>query len=283
VKIQIKNRWDFSVIFECEADSMKLAVELAVKSNADLSSADLRSADLRSADLRSADLSLADLSLANLRSADLRSADLSSANLRSADLSSANLRSADLSSANLSLANLRSADLSSANLSLANLRSANLRSANLSLANLRSANLSLANLRSADLSLANLRSADLSSANLSSANLSFIRDDIWAVLSCAPSEVEELRQALIDGKVDGSHYTGTCACLVGTIANVRGCSYENLGALKPNSSRASERFFMGIKKGDTPETNAVSKLALEWIDLWLFNMKNTFGKHETTL
>ena len=177
MKIQIKNRWDFSVIFECESDSMKLAVELAVSKKVDLSSANLRSA----------------------------------------------------------------------------------------------------NLRSADLSLANLSSANLRSANLRLEQQIFIRDDIWAVLSCAPSEVEGLRQALIDGNVDGSHYTGKCACLVGTIANVRGCSYEKLGALKPDSGRASERFFMGIKKGDTPETNKISKQALIWIDEWLFNMRRTFG------
>ena len=48
MKIQIKNRWDLSVIFECEADSIKLAVELAIKNKADLRSADLRSADLLS-------------------------------------------------------------------------------------------------------------------------------------------------------------------------------------------------------------------------------------------
>ena len=36
MKIQIKNCFDLSVIFECEADSMKLAVELAIKSGANL-------------------------------------------------------------------------------------------------------------------------------------------------------------------------------------------------------------------------------------------------------
>lgn len=193
MKIQIKNRWDFSVIFECEADSIKLAVELAVKIKANLS--------------------LADLSLA--------------------DLSSANLRSANLSSADLS---------------------------------------------SADLSLADLRSANLSSANLSLEEQIFIRDDIWAVLSCAPSEVEGLRKSLIEGRIDGSQYEGKCACLVGTIANVRGCGYKEISALHPNPRRASERIFMGINKGDTPETNKISKQVLIWIDEWLFNMKSTFGQ-----
>ncbi len=99
MKIEIKNRWSGNIIFSIETDTWKLAVEAAIKANADLRYADLRSADLRSADLRSANLRSADLSSADLRSADLRSADLRSADLRSADLRYADLRSADLSSA----------------------------------------------------------------------------------------------------------------------------------------------------------------------------------------
>ena len=133
----------------------------------------------------------------------------------------------------------------------------------------------------ANLSEANLSWADLSNANLSWADLSwadqhFIRDDFWAVLASAPFEIEGLRQALIEGKVDGSTYEGECACLIGTIANVRGVSRHNLGALKPNSSRPAERFFMGIKKGDKPETNVNSKLALQWLDEFVSNMKSAF-------
>jgi hypothetical protein len=100
--IEIKNRWDGSVIYAAEnAQDVRAAVLEAIKEKANLSSADLRSADLSSADLRSADLRSADLSYADLRSADLRSADLRSADLSSADLSSADLRSADLSYADL--------------------------------------------------------------------------------------------------------------------------------------------------------------------------------------
>jgi hypothetical protein len=106
VKIEIKNRYTGSVIFETEAVDLREAVVLAVKAKTDLSSADLRSANLSSADL-----SYANLRSANLRSADLSYADLSSADLRYADLSSANLSSANLRSANLRSADLRSADL----------------------------------------------------------------------------------------------------------------------------------------------------------------------------
>ncbi len=118
--------------------------------------------------------------------------------------------------------------------------------------------------------------ADLSEANLSEADLSVIRNDFWSVLLFATHEVAALRAALIDGKVDGSAYKGECACLVGTIANAKKCDVKELpNLIKPNADRPAERFFMGIKKGDTPETNPVSKLALEWIDIWLENTKGT--------
>ena len=49
MKIQIKNRLDGSIIFECEADSVKVVAKLALESGANLSSADLSSANLSSA------------------------------------------------------------------------------------------------------------------------------------------------------------------------------------------------------------------------------------------
>ncbi|MBU9446900.1 pentapeptide repeat-containing protein [Burkholderia multivorans] len=126
MKVEILNRWTLKVIFECEADSMKVAVELAFKQGANLSGADLRGANLSGADLRGAYLRGADLRDAYLRGADLRGAYLSDAYLRDAYLSDAYLRGADLSGANLSDAYLRGADLSGANLSDAYLRGANL-------------------------------------------------------------------------------------------------------------------------------------------------------------
>ena len=80
-------------------------------------------------------------------------------------------------------------------------------------------------------------------------------------------EATSLKQALIDGKVNGSQYEGECACLVGTIANIRHEKYTELGnGLVPNSSRPAERWFMGINKGDTPENNQISKITVEWIN-----------------
>ena len=93
IKIEIKNRWTGSVLFEYEKEenTVKDTVVEAVKRRADLEGADLEYADLRGADLIGADLEYADL-----RGADLRGADLIGADLIGADLEGADLRGADL-------------------------------------------------------------------------------------------------------------------------------------------------------------------------------------------
>ena len=88
MKITIKNLRGGN-IWLGEATSTLVAVELAVKSQANLSGADLSWAYLSRADLSGADLSGADLS-----GAYLSGADLSVANLRGANLSGANLSGA---------------------------------------------------------------------------------------------------------------------------------------------------------------------------------------------
>jgi hypothetical protein len=121
IKIQIKNRFTGSIIFESKKENN--TVSKAVKDYIEqeiskgLSYADLSNADLSNADLRNTDLSSADLSYANLSNADLRNTDLSYADLSNADLRNTDLRNTDLSYADLSYANLRNTDLSSADLS----------------------------------------------------------------------------------------------------------------------------------------------------------------------
>ena len=129
------------------------------------------------------------------------------------------------------------------------------------------ADLSDANLRDANLRDANLRGASLSGADLSGADLSGFKVDLFDVLMRAPNEIAGLRSALVEGRVDGSTYSGECACLVGTIANVRQASYGSLGnGLEPDGGRPIEQWFTNISKGDTPATNQCSKLAVEWLD-----------------
>jgi len=213
---------------------------------------------------------------ANLSGANLSGANLSDANLSDANLSGANLSGANLSDANLSDANLSGAYLSDANLSDANLRGANLRGAYLSDANLSGANLSDANLRGANLSGAYLSDANLRGANLRGAYLSGswdaeeaaeARKDLRSVLDVAPSEVPGLLAAVREGRVDGSVYSGKCACLLGTIAIVRGCDYRALG-IAPNADRPAEQWFMRIRPGHTPAISPAAKLVEEWILEW---------------
>ena len=88
MKISILNRFSASVVFEAdiENNTVKLTLELALKS----------SANLRGANLCGANLDDANLCGANLCGADLRGADLYGANLDGANLYGANLRGANL-------------------------------------------------------------------------------------------------------------------------------------------------------------------------------------------
>jgi uncharacterized protein YjbI with pentapeptide repeats len=160
VKIEIKSRWDSTILFTAEAASLLLALQAAIKSGADLYGADLYGANLYGADLSGANLYGANLSRADLSGATLYGANLSKADLYGANLSGANLYGATLSGADLSRANLSRADLYGADLSRANLYGATLYGDNLYGANLTGAHLS-----GADLSRANLYGADLSRVN----------------------------------------------------------------------------------------------------------------------
>ena len=132
-------------------------------------------------------------------------------------------------------------------------------------ANLRGADLGDANLRGANLGDADLRGANLGGANLGGANLGAFKADFFLVLLYAQPEVPALLAAIREGRVDGSTYAGECSCLVGTIATQRHVQAHELPEpIKPNSSRPAEQFFMCIRKGDTPETNNVSKIVEGW-------------------
>ncbi len=186
---------------------------------------------------------------ARTNGADLRGADLRGAVLSGAVLSGADLRGADLSGADLSGAVLSGADLSGADLSGADLRDAVLSDAVLS-------------------------DADLSGAVLSGAVLRSFKADLWLVLSSAQHEVHGLVSALREGRIDGSTYSGDCACLVGTIANVRGCPVSRL---ERDAGRPAERWFMMIKPGDRPGDDSGGGFAAKQALDWTLEFCRTFG------
>jgi uncharacterized protein YjbI with pentapeptide repeats len=237
LKIAINNRWTGSILFEYETEnnSIKKTVEEWIRKQL--------------------------------------SEGASFANLTDANLTFANLTDANLTRANLTRANLTRANLTDANLTDANLTFANLTDANLTRANLTRANLTRANLTDANLTDANLTDANLTRANLTRANLTPIKNDIFLVLLNAIPEIAFLKQNIIEGKIDGSVYEGDCACLNGTLYNgatkINGANEEivkgNLIKCR-NASRPAERFFIAIKKGDTPSTSQHSQLALQWVE-----------------
>ncbi|MEJ0093309.1 MAG: pentapeptide repeat-containing protein [Methylocella sp.] len=136
-------------------------------------------------------------------------------------------------------------------------------------ANLDGANLDGASLRGANLDGASLDGVNLRGASLIGANLRSVRADLYDILLRAIPEVPALLTALREGRVNGSTYEGECACLVGTIANVRQVYYDTLGLA--DSSRPVERWFLGINKGDTPENSQIAKITegmiVEFMDL----------------
>ena len=108
-------------------------------------------------------------------------------------------------------------------------------------------------------------SAVLRGADLRGADLRSFKADMWATLTENRAEVSGLIKALREGRINGSQYTGSCACLVGTIANVKGVDYS---ALTHSPDNPAERWFMMIREGDKPGDDtaggfAASK-ALEW-------------------
>ena len=134
-----------------------------------------------------------------------------------------------------------------------------------------------ADLRGADLRGADLRGADLTDAVLTDAVLTPIKDDFFAVLIRSLPEIGFLRKNIVEGNINGSTYDGDCACLSGTLANgakkhngpQMDIVVKNIMSCR-NASRPIERFFLNIAKGDTPETNQFSKLAMEWLDEFMF-------------
>ena len=114
--MEIKSRFDGKALFSFETDSLKVAVEAAIKIGASLRGADLRGADLRRANIGGAYLGSAYLGGAYLGGANLRGAYLGGADLRRAYLRRADLRHANIGGADLGGADLRGAYLGGAKL-----------------------------------------------------------------------------------------------------------------------------------------------------------------------
>ncbi len=89
-----------------------------------------------------------------------------------------------------------------------------------------------------------------------------IKQDLFKILAANRTEVPALLEKLRSGQIDGSCYEGRCACLVGTIANIRECDYRTIG---PDSNRPAERWFMAISPGNKPEDGGAAYQTEQWI------------------
>lgn len=86
-----------------------------------------------------------------------------------------------------------------------------------------------------------------------------------------PEAIADLRQHVVEGKIEGNTYYGECACLFGTLANfLKGEEPDEMSLRVWNVLESgitpAERLFLYINKNNTPEDNPVSKLVVDWID-----------------
>jgi len=263
IKHKLSNQIQFTAKINCDestpySQKLGLAVKWAIENNVcHLSNANLEGAYLIDAYLKGA----------NLRGANLIDAYLKGANLRDANLTCTYLNGADLRGANLMDANLNGANLNGTNLNGAYLRGANLRCAYLNGTNLEGANLEGVNLEGAYLTRVNLKGANLMGAYLQDAlseeQLINYKHDFWGILLQYRNEIESLREHILAGKINGSVYSGECACLMGTIANIKSCEVDEL---EKDHLSYIESWFTMIKEGDTPENNYASEMTLKWLD-----------------
>ena len=131
-------------------------------------------------------------------------------------------------------------------------------------------------LRGADLRDADLRGAVLRGVDFDKLPQDYINQcsrDMLFIFQCLKSELPAFRDKLIAGKINGSQYQGECACLVGTMANLKNTDVDKVCSAIPfyekGTHNMGESWFLAIKKGDTPENSGFSKHVLALVDMVL--------------
>ena len=71
----------------------------------------------------------------------------------------------------------------------------------------------------------------------------------------------------MESRVNGEVYSGACACLLGTIANLRDVHYTELPGLRPDGSSTPERWFLAINEWMSYKHPIVA-VTIAWIDEW---------------
>lgn len=244
-RFEIKSRRDGAVLYTTITKSLKRALECACRAGIRLDGADLDGLDLNEAYGHGASFKKASFKGTSLTGAYIERSAFNGACLDRALLNAADFYGTDFEGASLVGSSLVQAKLVEANFSGADLRGADFEGAYLFGAKFDSA------------------------AQLEQANLSRIKADFWEILNAAPAEVMGLLFALRAGNINGTAYVGECACLIGTLANLRGVRYDSFPGIVPDSGRPAERWFLALRKGHTPTTSPIALITETWIDEWM--------------
>jgi hypothetical protein len=169
--------------------------------------------------------------------------------------------SSDVRLGDVRLGDVRLGDVRWGDVRWGDVRLGDVRLGDVRLGDVRLGDVRLGDVRWGDVRLGDVRLGDVRWGDL-------IWQDYFDVLWRVPEEVAGLVAALKAGKVNGRTYNGPCACLLGTIANLRHCGYNEIPGLTPNSSRPSEQFFMAIAVGDTPERSPWAAAAVRWAEIF---------------
>lgn len=115
-------------------------------------------------------------------------------------------------------------------------------------------------------------------------DMDLAKRNIYAIYDKNPKEVIGVLKAIDEGRIDGTLYTGKCACLIGTIGQLRGLAEKrtydwdvepsilntfNKEIWSIDFMSPAEQFFIKILEGDTPSTSEYSKFARKWTIEWL--------------
>ncbi len=104
------------------------------------------------------------------------------------------------------------------------------------------------------------------------------KTDLFAALDAAPDGYNNLRSAVVDGRLDGTYSTVTNApvrgCVKAYLAQAYGCPPNEMpGASKVGGTRCSpiEAYVYPVRRGDYVENSAILRHVLAWLDEWKEN------------
>lgn len=255
----IGNEWPYEGIEMGAFDFSNAYLPDAKMNNATMSGLCFRNADLTGVDFTGTRLTNCDFRDAKMINTKLMNVDLTAAKMVNVDLTGARFNNAYSPNVDFTNAKMINADFTGTFLNNSDFSNSNLRDARLVVSDVLGCDFSDADFRGTNILGTSLRYAILKGINLYKANLEKIKEDFFDILSQAVKEISYLEKAILEGGVDGLTYDGECICLCGILENAGNTE------IKRNPLRPIERFFLAIRKEDTPENSQFSKIVMDWI------------------